>query len=53
MEFTPFIPQRAPTGTFGLAGTELAEILGCFGHGVGEEVHFYTAEGFACFVVEG
>lgn len=47
MEFTPLVALRTALGVLGLAGAELAEVLGRFGDGGGEEFHFYAAEGFA------
>ena len=48
VELAPFVALRAALGAFGLAGAELAEVLGRFGRGVGEEFHFDAAEGFTC-----
>ena len=47
METAAFVALRSALGVLGLAGAELAEVLGRFGDGVGEELHFDAAEGFA------
>lgn len=46
MEFAPLVALRSTLGVFRLARAELAEVLGRFGDGRGEELHFDTAEGF-------
>ena len=47
METTAFVALWSALGVLGLAGTELAEVLGRFGDGGGEKLHFDAAEGFA------
>lgn len=59
MEFTPLVPLRFSPRVLALTGAELAEVFcGAWGD-VGEELHFYAAEGFTwdklgvsyCFVI--
>ena len=52
MESTALVALRSSLRVLGLAGAELAEVLGGFGDGGGEEFDFYAAEGFACERVE-
>lgn len=47
MELGVLVALRFASAVFALAGAELAEILCGFGHCVGEEFHFDTAQWFA------
>ena len=47
MELATFIPLRETPRIFTFTRAELAEVFGGFGHDVGEELHFYAAEGFS------
>ena len=47
VELAALVPLRAAQVIFRLAGAELAEVLGGARDGVGVELHFDAAEGFA------
>lgn len=47
MKLAPLISLRAPEMILCLAGTELTEILCCFGDDIGEELEGYPAEWLA------
>ena len=47
MELRALVALRAAEVVFRLAGAELAEVFGGAWDGVGEELHFDAAEGFA------
>ena len=47
VELAALVPLRAAQVVFRLAGAELAEVLGGARDGVGVELHFDAAEGFA------
>ena len=47
VELGALVALRAAHGVLGLTGAELAEVLGGARHGVGVQLHFDAAEGFA------
>jgi len=53
MELAAFVALRPALRVLGLAGAELAEVLGGPGDFVGEELHLYTAQRLSWYSVSG